>query len=261
MLENPQQPPSDNSSLSSLFVNNFIFVIFWLFYLAYTYLLLFSPPNQPVPGFPIWAIQPETIIEIMNESLNFFFILPFLNMGGLGGLISPLVPPVSEAIFNFAEAWIFMFLPLLLADVRGRHLPRFFFWICAMFLTNVFLIPYMILRLKTPRKKDIIDQSSWVLSRSFGTVSLLVGITATIWFFVGRPEWGNLAVRLDYLIDQFTNNRVIIAFTVDLVLFWLFQSILLGDIIEENQSRKWLRFLPFFGLAFWLIGQSSQTSK
>ncbi len=264
MLKNPQQPPPDkspNSFSSSVSSNNLIFALLWVFYVIYTYLLLFSPPNQVVPGFPVWAIQPEMIAEVVNESLNFFFILPFLNTFGLGGIESPTVPPVLEAIFNFAEAWIFMFLPLLLADVRGRNLPRILLWSCAMFLTNVFLIPYMIIRLKMSPTKGIFHQPPVWLSRSFGWISLIVGITAIIWGFIGHPQWGDLGTRLDYLIDQLTSNRVTIAFTVDLYLFWLFQFILLSDVIPKNKPLKWLRFIPFFGLAFWLITSPSEQAE
>ncbi|WP_241392566.1 hypothetical protein [Rippkaea orientalis] len=261
MIKNSSQQRPDNSTDSITDFSAFpqlIFGVLWLLAATYTYLLLFSPPNQIVPGYPIWAIQPETITEVINESLNFFFILPLFNLVGIKVMQSPTVPPVSEAIFNLAEAWIFMFLPLLLADPKGRHLPRFFIWICAMFLTNVFLIPYMAMRLKTQPNNDSSDGSLMGFSRSFAWVSLSVGITAILWGFIGRPDWGDLGMRLDYLIEQLTSDRVTIAFTVDLCLFWLFQPILLGDIIPNNYSLKWVRFIPFFGLAFWLIKLSSQ---
>ncbi len=266
MSQTPQQQPSDNSpnsfsSSSSSFSNPFLAPFLWLFAVIYTYILLFSPPNQLVPGFPVWAIQPDTITEVLNESLNFFFVLPLLNTLGVDAMQSPMVPPVSEAIFNLAEAWIFMFLPLLLSDPRSHHLPRVFIWSCAMFLTNVFLIPYMAMRVKNPATKNIDHITArppiW-LSWSFGWISLTVGITAIVWGFIGRPEWGDLGMRLDYLIDQLTSNRVTIAFTVDLLLFWLFQSVLLGDILLSKNPLKWVRFIPFFGLAFWLISRQHE---
>lgn len=33
-------------------------------------------------GEPAWDIQPETVTEVADLSLNFFFILPLLNQGG-----------------------------------------------------------------------------------------------------------------------------------------------------------------------------------
>ena len=68
----------DSSSSSSSVQNNFSFltVVFGLMAIAYIYILLLSPPGQIVGGEPAWAIKPETLEEIWNESLNFFFILP-----------------------------------------------------------------------------------------------------------------------------------------------------------------------------------------
>jgi hypothetical protein len=253
MLKNSQQPSPSSGHL--------IIALLWLFAALYTYILLFSPPNQLIPGFPVWAIQPETLTEITHESLNFFFVLPLLNTVGIHLMESPSVPPVLEAIFNLAEAWIFMFLPLLLADPKGRHLPRIFIWSCAMFLTNVFLIPYMAMRLQKPQIQES-DNTSWIgLSRAFGFLGLIVGITAIIWGFIGHPEWGNLEMRLDYLIEQWTSNRVAIAFTVDLILFWLFQSVLLEDIMTPNHPLKGVRSIPFFGLVLWLIWGQENTEK
>ncbi|CAI0451247.1 unnamed protein product [Linum tenue] len=43
--------------------------IVWLFLLPYA------------PGDPVWAISSETVNSLIGLSLNFFFILPFLNSG------------------------------------------------------------------------------------------------------------------------------------------------------------------------------------
>jgi hypothetical protein len=34
-----------------------------------------------VQGDPVWAISRTTISEILNLSINFFFVLPLANMG------------------------------------------------------------------------------------------------------------------------------------------------------------------------------------
>ena len=93
-------------------------ILLWILAIIYIYLLLLSPPNLIVPGDPVWAIAPETVREILSESLNFFFVLPILNRLGIELMQAPIVHPVTEAFFNFAEAWILMFLPLLLASDR-----------------------------------------------------------------------------------------------------------------------------------------------
>ena len=119
--------------------------ILWILVVLYVAILLLSPPGQLLPGEPIWAVKPETISEIAKESLNFFFVLPVLSFlaAPFLNIPAPIVHPASEAFFNFAEAWILMFLPLMLLDPKGQNLPRVALWSAAMFLTNVFLIPYM----------------------------------------------------------------------------------------------------------------------
>lgn len=62
---------------------NQIALFLWLLSAIYIYILLLSPHNQPLPNNPIWAVAPETIKEVINQSLNFFFILPILNAIGI----------------------------------------------------------------------------------------------------------------------------------------------------------------------------------
>ncbi|MGK7941401.1 MAG: nuclear transport factor 2 family protein [Crocosphaera sp.] len=243
-LKQDSTPPKNNLLLSK---------IFWFLAGTYIYVLLCSSPNFILPGDPFWAIQPETIKEVVNESINFFFILPILNNLGIQFMNSPVVHPIIEAQFNFAEAWIFMFLPLLLADKRVRDFPKVALWSVAMFLTNVFLLPYMALRFKQPILDKVEEHQKGILERIFGWIGLSIGIIAIGWLFIGRPEFGDLAQRIQYFITQLHSNRVVIAFSVDLVLFTIFQMILMGAVIPKNSEQRGLRFIPFFGLAIWLI--------
>ncbi|MEL4898284.1 nuclear transport factor 2 family protein [Crocosphaera sp. Alani8] len=227
--------------------------LLWFLAGTYIYVLLCSSPNFILPGEPIWAIQPETIKEVINESTNFFFILPIVNLLGISLMESPVVHPAIEAQFNFAEAWIFMFFPLLLADKRIRNFPKFALWSVAMFLTNVFLLPYMALRFKQPSLEKIEEPKKGFLERIFGWIGLIVGVIAVVWLFVGRPEFGDINEKISYFMAQLQSNRVVIAFVVDLVLFAIFQIVLMGAIIPSKNPQRFLRFIPFFGLAFWLI--------
>jgi len=219
---------------------------------AYVGLLLLSPPNVLLPGYPLWAIQPETIQELLGESLNFFFVLPILNALSANAIPSPIVHPVTEAFFNFAEVWILMFLPLMLADARGYRVPRVGVWGAAMFLTNIFLMPYMAVRSMTlPDKCQAVRKS--LLARIFGWTGLVVGTLSIVWFCIGRPEFGTLTERLHYFVEKVTHDRVAIAFSTDLVLFGIFQAILIGSIEPIGSKFRGLRFLPFWGLAIWLV--------
>ncbi|MDJ0601430.1 MAG: nuclear transport factor 2 family protein [Crocosphaera sp.] len=243
-LKQDSNPPKTQLLLSKLL---------WFLAGTYIYILLCSSPNFILPGEPVWAVQPETIKEVISESINFFFVLPILNNLGISIMKSPVVHPAIEAQFNFAEAWIFMFLPLLLADKRIRNFPKVALWTVAMFLTNVFLLPYMALRFKQPTLEKIEEPKKGMLERIFGWTGLIVGVIAIIWLFIGRPEFGDLSQKIQYFMTQLQSSRVVIAFAVDLVLFAIFQVILMGAVIPPNNSQRSLRFIPFFGLAFWLI--------
>lgn len=117
---------------------NLVSILLWVLALIYIYVLLLSPSGQLLPGEPVWAIKPETIQEILNESINFFFILPILNLLGFHYIQAPVVHPWQQALFNFAEAWMFMFLPVMLADQKAHGLPKVLIWSLTMFLTNTF---------------------------------------------------------------------------------------------------------------------------
>ena len=219
---------------------------------SYIYILLLSPPGQIVPGYPAWAIQPDILKEILDESINFFFILAIANAVGIKLMVAPTVHPASQAFFNFAEAWIFIFLPLLLADRRGDNLPKVPIWGMAMFLTNAVLTPYMALRSTQPIPEQVEETNKkTLLARVFGWIGLIVGITAIWWFcFAGGSEFGTLTERMQYFLTKFNSDRVTLAFSVDLILFYIFQIILMGSVLNK---RRWLRFIPFWGPIAWLI--------
>jgi hypothetical protein len=226
--------------------------LLWILSATYIYILLLSPPGQILPGEPIWAIQPQTLQELWHQSLNFFFILPILNIIGFKYLQGAIIHPWLEAQFNFAEAWMLMFFPLLLADSRSRGLPKLLIWSLSMFLTNVFLCPYMALRATNPPiEKSQINQS--LIARIFGWIGLVVGTIAIIWSLIGRPEFGQFTTKLQYFLAHLQQDRVTIAFCVDLLLFAIFQAVLLGEIEPPGSPKRWLRFVPFWGLAVWLI--------
>lgn len=233
----------------------------WVLVVLYVAVLLMSAPNQLLPGEPIWAVKYDTLIEIAKESLNFFFVLPIISFAAAPFLDipAPVVHPTSEAFFNFAEAWILMFLPLMLLDSRGRNLPRVALWIAAMFLTNVFLTPYMAQRLRTPKSESVDKNQS--LARAFGTIGLVVGTGAIAWFCFARPEFGGWAERVSYFAQKVRSDRVTIAFCVDLMLFWLFQCWLMGSEIAKESKQRLLQFVPFWGLAIWLVIRPSSHER
>ncbi|AFY47034.1 hypothetical protein Nos7524_1142 [Nostoc sp. PCC 7524] len=227
--------------------------LLWILAAVYVYALLLSPPGQLLPGEPVWNIQPETLQEIWHESINFFFILPIVNILGWANMPAPVSHPWLESLFNLAEAWMLMFLPLMLADARGRNLPKLLIWGLAMFLTNTFLIPYMAIRATNSPIEAEEKRNPGLLKRGFGWLGLIVSIIAIIWAFLARPEFGDLTQRANYFLQQLMSDRLTIAFCVDLVLFAVFQAMLIGDIEPPTSKKRRLRFIPFWGLVLWLV--------
>jgi hypothetical protein len=72
------------------------------------------------PGPPVWATPPSVLTEVLNESLNFFYVNIGLNAVGIDLVPSIAEHPCSEALFNWANAWGMMFLPLMLMDERSK---------------------------------------------------------------------------------------------------------------------------------------------
>lgn len=233
---------------------NLVSILLWVLALIYIYVLLLSPSGQLLPGEPVWAIKPETIQEILNESINFFFILPILNLLGFHYIQAPVVHPWQQALFNFALSWMFMFLPVMLEDKKSRGLPKVLIWSLAMFLTNTFLIPYMALRESHSILKDQDSNkiNITLIKRVFGWTGLIVGAVALIWCFIGT-EFADINQRAQYFIQHALPERLTIAFCVDLILFALIQFILLGSIEPVESNKRWLRFIPFLGMVIWLL--------
>ena len=96
-------------------------------------------------------------------------------------------------------------------------------------------------------------------ANSIGWVGGVVGLVSIAWFAVGRYEngFGSVAERWQYLIHYIGSDRPAYAFVWDMGLYTAFQAWL----IKDNAGGQWgrpgfvekLRFLPFFGLAVFLI--------
>lgn len=206
----------------------------------YWYVLLLSPQGQfPfLGGPPAWAIDDTTLPNVIDESLNFFYIWPGLDSIGLPspstlGIALPEVDAMRLALFNLAEAYAFMLLPLLLWDRPQRNVYNW--WVPAMFLTNAILLPYFATRALAPAPAER-QKPSW--SPLFGILALLV-VAVAIW-----QSWGLYAGLPSLLLG----DRVAFAFAVDASLFALLQAY----VFAETSGPAW-RFVPFFGLAAWLI--------
>ena len=237
---------------------------FWLAGAAYWYVLLLSPSDNPIPGDPAYAIKTETLQEVIASSTDFFFVLPVLNKFGVDLLgQAPEVHPVSLGVFNFAEAYIFMLLPLLMMDKRGRDLPTTKMWSIGMFLTNAVLLPYMAIRANTPvegwNPENNADAEGWsetklgskgLMSKIFGATGLGVGLLSVYWTLFEDPSAGNLSERLAFFNNLMHTDRVSVAFVVDIALVCIWQAYFMKKIDKDSGA---LAYIPYWGLCLWLM--------
>eukprot|EP00930_Biecheleria_cincta_P087861 TRINITY_DN77100_c0_g1_i1.p1 TRINITY_DN77100_c0_g1~~TRINITY_DN77100_c0_g1_i1.p1 ORF type:complete len:429 (+),score=54.09 TRINITY_DN77100_c0_g1_i1:56-1342(+) len=216
--------------------------LFALAAIVYWYVLLLSPQGQfPfLAGPPAWAIDETTLRNVVDESLNFFYIWPGLDELGLPsptslGIPLPKVDPLRLALFNFSEAYALMFLPLLLWD-RPRRTDVVSWWSPAMFLTNGVLLPYFTTRALAPPSSDAGVRPSW--APAFGFVALAVAFMG-LW-----QAWGLFGGFAELVFS----DRVAFAFVVDCVVF----SMLQAYVFAGTAGPAW-RYVPFLGLAAWLL--------
>lgn len=244
----------------------------WIFYLSYIGYVMLS---TSAPGLPVWQTPPETLVEVLHESANYFYVNIGLAQLGLNPVPSIAEHPVSEALFNFVNAWSLMFWPAMLADPLGRRVPnKFPIWVGTQFLTNVFLPTYLAQRLRpdpptaagaaggaaaggaapasataTPAAAAEPPAQLPGYAPAFGAVALAVGTVSVYWALGARPEAGDLAVRWAYFTNLVATSRVDWAFVVDAGLYSVWQAWLLG---AAGAAPKY-RFVPFWGMAAWLL--------
>ncbi|KAL1317904.1 hypothetical protein HN51_070124 [Arachis hypogaea] len=230
--------------------------ILWLFLLPYA------------PGDPVWAISSETVNNLVGLSLNFFFILPFMNFVGIHLIEAPVLHPMAEGLFNFVIAWTFMFAPVLYTDCRRDRYKGSLdvLWGLQMFLTNTFLIPYMAIRLNNadnvsgPSKRSELGS---LMTNGASYVGLIGGITCIVsilWALYGRTDanFGGIADRWEFLVGFFGSERLAYAFIWDICLYMIFQPWLLGDNLQNVQEDKvvlvnYLRYIPVVGIIAYLL--------
>jgi len=218
---------------------------------AYWYLLVFGAAAHQgglwVPDFlplvPGWPPSDADLAPAIEDSVHFFYISDALDaLSPKTGVIGEQPPVLRLAFFNLAEAWVFAFLPILLADRKKLPLPVVLVtWLGALGLTNAFLMPYFAFReIFNSDNKDKGFDKNPLLSKAFGAVaSIVVGWavfqTGTEFNLEKLEEFGNLVV----------SDRTYLAFAVDLVIFSLTQYFLLT---QDSTSQKPIYAVPFVGL-------------
>lgn len=130
------------------------------------------------------------------------------------------------------------------------------------FLTNAFMVPYMALRERLPRStlREMPKEQPKPLpsfSRLFGIISLVISAVSVYWVFQGRPDFGGFDARVGFAVEQFNGNRAFWAFVLDLGLYSVWQALLMADC----GAPKKYRYVPFFGLAAWLVADGPSLTK
>ncbi|GAB1538902.1 hypothetical protein NUACC21_15660 [Scytonema sp. NUACC21] len=224
----------------------------WIIYVGY--LLLSDLP----PGLSVLHIQPETLQEALDLSLNFWFVMPILSPS-----TAPVINPALEGLFNIVITWGLLFWGFLV-DGRNQRFPIVPFLIGTALLTNVFYLPWLAIRRPdTQPPKDSLNTLEKIAeSRTFPLVLTTVVVASIAWAILARPEFGNLTVRWNSLIEILSTDRLAYSFAIDFLVFWIFQSWLVPDDMARRQwndrTTLWIaRLIPFIGLVVYLLRRPS----
>lgn len=244
-----------------------------------------------LPGSSVFRIDSETIREALDLSMNFFFILPLLSPSQ-----APVLHPVLESTFQIVVCWALLFIGFLSDDI-SRHcrtaqkqvqkqiLPMWVFLVGSALLTNVFYLPYLVLRQNPSSLATIVDTDSSehslrpftstkktvaarhseadmllriAESRGLPLILCVVALFAMLWGFAGRPEY---PAAPPFTLERFQlywqaflqKDRLAVSFPIDMLVFALFQAELVPDDMRRRglnpQSQKGTRML---GVARWI---------
>ena len=163
----------------------------------------------------------------------------------------------------------------------GARLPLLPVWSGQMFLTNVFLLPWLAARAApdAPADSDAAAAAdagerlpaplaTLASSPALGLVGGVVGAASLLWFALAPvPDAvdgiASLSERWDHLVAVASEDRLTLAFGVDCVVYSAAQAWLIGDeralLLAAQPDRAlppaWLRFVPFAGMAAWLAAR------
>lgn len=239
-------------------------------WVAYIYIVFFS--DGILPGANALVLEQRTWEEVRDLSINFFLVSPLLNLP-----FSPVIHPMLEGVFNLLLAWAAMFAGFLSDERKNKPnlLPVAPMVIGMQFLTSAFLLPYLFTRTAerdTRIFKEDIDgdlQATVAEWRPLGAFLGTVGTGSIVWGFSARPEFGEFSERFSSFIDLLSSDRVGSSFLVDLAIFAVFQGWFIDDDLQRRgvpsddlvALRNVAKFVPFFGLAYYLTFRPSLASR
>ena len=264
------------SSISKKFTKEPIRILPAAMWVAYMYIVFFS--DGILPGANALALEYRTWEEVRDLSLNFFLVSPVLNLP-----FAPVVHPMLEGVFNLLLSWAALFAGFLSDEREDKPnvLPFGPIVIGMQFLTSAFLLPYLALRSpekdydeirkETIYKEDITGSVQATIGewKPLGPFLGSVGSASILWAIFARPEFGDLNERYNSFLDLLSIDRVGSSFLVDLAIFALFQGWFVDDDLKRRNVaagematlRNVAKFVPFFGLAYYLTFRPELPSK
>lgn len=236
-------------------------------FVGYVFISPYAPGTVPN------MLDPAVLKQVGGLTLNYFLVLPTLLPG-----LAPKFSPVMEGVFNLLLAYAAL-LSGFLVDGRkagsSSSSVNFFlpFAAAGLALTNTAFLPYLVLRplhkkdepcIRTEEVPEVELQLGE--SKKLLAVYGLAGLYSVWWGFFGRPEFGGLSERWTSLLELASTDRLMFAFCVEAVLFWVFQGWLIGDDLKRRRGGgreggglgevivPWVaKVVPFVGLFVYMM--------
>jgi len=235
-------------------------------FVGYVFVSPYAPGSVPN------MLDSAVLKTVGGLTLNYFNVLPTLLPD-----LAPRFSPVMEGVFNLLLAYAAL-LSGFLVDGRQAADPasvnsdspggiNFFFPFAAagLALTNTAFLPYLILRplhkVDKPVMQEEVPEIELKLGESKPLLSVygVAGLYSIWWAFFGRPEFGGLTERWASFTDLVSSDRLMFAFSVEAVLYWIFQGWLVDDDMRRRAAVSegvvpWIaKTVPFLGLFVYML--------
>lgn len=229
---------------------------------------VFSFDPTSIAGAP--GTSSGALREAFQLSFNFGYISPLLYSD-----IAPVLHPCYESLFNIVVSWALLLVGFVSEDLsRTQRVPYTPVAIATAFLTNIVYLPFLAIRsvnnvtvAPVPRKKASVFLRL-AESRLLPATSLLLFAASLMWAVFGRPEFGSFDVRFATFATLLNYDVLAHSLALDAIAFCAFQAVLVND---DVRRRGWTgsrcdnavaaaRFIPFFGLCYYLCIRSGDAS-
>lgn len=244
----------------------------WAAWAAYIGIVLLSEGGI-APGNSALHTEPATIIEAVDLSLNFWFVLPTIASG-----LAPYVDPSLEAFFNVLICYALLFFGFTADERENEYTPGGMvpYLTGALFLTNVFYLPMLAIRTpRTPADRaasEALPLTPLQRLAESKLIAAVVGIAVPLlalgWLGYGRAELvptTGLEARVSALVNLVQTDRLAFSFFVDYLVFAAFQ----GALVQDDARRRGVdvqaagvraaQYVPFAGLVGWLLTRPALT--